>query len=90
MRESEFFVDLIRNLIRDELDKRDSTALATVDRVGDGTKVDIRLISSPDVLIPNIVNASKYELNVGDIVVVYKINNKMNNAFIIAKASYNS
>ena len=41
-------------------------------------------------VVPNISNQSIYNLNVGDLAIVYMIQNQLSNAFIIAKCGISS
>lgn len=88
MEASEMFVDLIRTLIREELSSQDSTEMciiqnydAITDRYGVSVLPDRRTV------IPNIINASKYHFNSGDIGVLYKMGGRLSNSFLIAKVN---
>lgn len=85
MKGTDEFVALVRELIREELTKQDNTLPCLIESVNfDGT-VNVYLLPDRETIIPNIPNASKYELQKGDSVVLYKIKNQISNAFIIAK-----
>lgn len=85
MSTSENFYILIRNIIQEELQKLDSTIPCVIESVNPDGTVNIYLLPDKNVVIPNIVNASKYELKRDDVVLLYKIQNKISNSFIIAK-----
>lgn len=76
-------VELIRELIREEIQNQDTTAICQIVSTNiDGT-VNIHVLPDFETVIPNIINASKYAFDSGDMAVLYKIKNKLNNAFII-------
>lgn len=82
---AEQLVSLIRELVREELNKRDSTSIGVVRSTNNDGTVNIYLIPDFNTIISNIKNSSKYELKEGDVIVLYKINNQINNSFIISK-----
>ena len=82
---AEQLVSLIRELVREELNKRDSTSIGMVKSVNNDNTVNICLFPDFNTIISNIKNSSKSELKENDIVVLYKINNQINNSFIISK-----
>ena len=80
-------VEIIRELIRQELSSLDHTYFAYVKQVNENGSVNVSLVEDPNHIITNIQNNSKYELQVGDEVVVYAINNRLgNNSFVIARS----
>ena len=88
MQTADTLVELIRTLIRDELRKQDSTELCRIVSANEvNNTVTISLYSDLKTEIPNIINASKYTFQSGDIGVLFKIGGQLNNAFIIAKVS---
>lgn len=82
---AEQLVSLIRELVKEELNKRDCTSMGVVKNVNNDGTANIYLIPDFDTVISNIKNSSKYNLKEGDIIVLYKINNQINNSFIISK-----
>lgn len=88
MTPSESLVELIRELVREELQKKDATEYCTIlsTQPWAGT-MTVSLLSDPDTTLPNIINASKYTFESGDVGVLYKIGNELNNCFVIAKVT---
>lgn len=82
---SEQLVSLIRELIREEMSKKDASSICQIASVNENGTVNIILPSDPDTIIPNIKNTSGYEFVSGDYGVLYKIENKLNNSFIFSK-----
>ena len=85
MNTSEQLVSLIRELIREEMSKKDASSICQIASVNENGTVNIILPSDPDTIIPNIKNTSGYEFVSGDYGVLYKIENKLNNSFIFSK-----
>lgn len=85
MNASEQLVSLIRELIREEMSKKDASSICQIASVNENGTVNIILPSDPDTIIPNIKNTSGYEFVSGDYGVLYKIENKLNNSFIFSK-----
>lgn len=82
---SEQLVSLIRDLIKEEISKKDASIICQIASVNENGTVNIILPSDPDTIIPNIKNTSGYEFVAGDYGVLYKIENKLNNSFIFSK-----
>lgn len=88
MEASEMLIDLIRNLIREELFSRDNTEICIIQNYDVLTdRYGVSILPDRTTVIPNIINASKYHFNSGDIGVLYKMGNKLGNSFLIAKAN---
>ena len=82
---AEELVDIIRDIVTQDQNNRDTTILCEVaDRVDD-THYNLYVIPDKDNVIRNIPNMTNYDLEVGDNVYVYKINNQLSNAFICYK-----
>lgn len=81
-------VQLIREIVREELKDKDSTALFIVRQKNSNETYNISIYPDLDTVFYNIPNASKYDFDVGDMGVLYKLNNKPNNSFIINKFNY--
>ena len=78
-------VDVIRDLIQQELSKRDSTTLCeVVEKVSDD-HYNLCTVSDPDTILHNVVNMTKFELKIGDFVYIYNLNGQLNNSFICYK-----
>lgn len=82
---SEQLVSLIRDLIKEEISKKDASIICQIASVNKNGTMNIILPSDPDTIIPNIKNTSGYEFVAGDYGVLYKIENKLNNSFIFSK-----
>ena len=81
-------VQLIREIVREELKDKDSTALFIVRQKNSNETYNISIYPDLDTVFYNIPNASKYDFDIGDMGVLYKLNNKPNNSFIINKFNY--
>ena len=80
-------VDIIRDIVLRELDKRDSTSLCYVTEQKDDLHFNVYVVPDEDTVIENVLNSSGLQIKVGDYVYIYKINNKLNNSFIISKVT---
>ncbi len=83
------FVDVIRDLVKNEVDKTDSTIVCKVvakNKVGtyDYT-YDVYVEPDETNVISGIQNASNSDIEIGDYVYLYKIKNQLNNSFIFKK-----
>lgn len=79
------FVDVIRDLIQQELSKRDSTTMCEIlEQVGED-HYNVCTVSDPDTVLHNVVNMTKFELKKGDFVYIYNLNGQLNNSFICYK-----
>lgn len=79
------FINLLRDMIREELNKRDSTSVCVIDSVNPDGTLNIYILPDRSTLFKNILNASKYTFAAGEVGVLYKIRNQINNSFVIAK-----
>lgn len=79
------FVEFIRSLIKEELSKIDQTIPCIIQSVNPDNTVNIYLLSDQNTIIPNIINCTRYTFQSGDMGVLYKINNRIANSFVIAK-----
>lgn len=75
-------VDIIRGIVREEINKTDSTLLCQVKNIYSENAVDVVPMSDRKLLLHNVPNMTKFDLNIGDYVYVYKINNQLDNSFI--------
>ena len=80
-------VDIIRDIVLRELDKRDSTSLCQVIEQKDDIHFNVYVVPDEDTVIENVLNSSGLDVQVGDYVYIYKIGNKLNNSFIISKVA---
>lgn len=79
------FVDLIKEIIQQELDKTDSTVLCQIKNKKGNNHYDVVIIPDNKNIVKNVVNMTKFDLEEGDYVYVYKINNQLSNCFIVYK-----
>ena len=83
------FVDVIRDLVKNEVDKTDSTIVCKVVAKNKVSTYDYTydVYVEPDEMniISGIQNASNSDIEVGDYVYLYKIKNQLNNSFIFKK-----
>ena len=83
MKAANDLVDIIKDLIRQELDKRDSVILCEIAaKNADGSAYDVYVVPDHTTLIHNIPNMTRFDLNVGEYCYVYKIQNSFANSFI--------
>lgn len=78
-------VNLIRELTQEQLESLDQTAFCQVQSVNADGTVNVYILPDTENVIYNIINESRFTLSERDICVLYKIGNKLNNAFVIAK-----
>lgn len=78
-------VDVIREVIKQELSKTDSTILCQIKAKKDDDHYDVSIVPDDQTLLRNVTNMTKFDLEVGDYVYVYKIKNQLNNCFICYK-----
>lgn len=80
------FVSLIRNMVREEINKLDKVTPAIVVSYSQQTeKADITLLTDDKTIIRGIENFSKFVLYPGDTVYVYLIQNRLSDSFIIGR-----
>ena len=79
------FVDLIKEIIHQELDKTDSTVLCQIKNKKSSDHYDVIIVPDTKNIVKNVVNMTKFDLEEGDYVYVYKINNQLSNCFIVYK-----
>ena len=80
-------VDIIRDIVKQEIASLDKTVLCQVKRKVSDDHYDLIIFPDEDVIIKNIVNMTKFDLNPGDYVYVYKINNQISTSFICYKVT---
>lgn len=79
------FLELLRGTIEDKVATLDQTIYCKIVGVNEDYTLDIVVMPDEHTRISSVVNASKYEFNVGDYGILYKIGNNLANAFVIAK-----
>lgn len=75
-------VDIIRGIVREEINKTDSTILCQVKNIRSDNSADMIPVSDRSLILKNIPNMTKFSLSVGDYVYLYKINNQLDNSFV--------
>lgn len=83
--EAKGLVDIIRDVIRQELDRRDSTAIAVVESVNSDGTLNLFVLPDTQTIISNIVNQCRFNFKAGDTALLYLIGNRLSNSFVIAK-----
>lgn len=84
-KDAEQLVGLIREIIKDEIKSKDAATICSIAGVNPNGTLNITLLSDPDTIVSNIYNCTPYNFSTGDAAILYKINNNLNNSFIIAK-----
>lgn len=79
------FLDVLRGTIEDKVSTLDQTIYCKIVGINEDYTLDVTVIPDETTRIKSVVNTSKYEFNVGDYGILYKIGNNLANAFIIAK-----
>lgn len=82
-------VDLIKRLIKQQLDEKDQVALCQIASPGSDGKYNIYVVPDDANVIHGIPNKFGFELNTGDYVYVYKVGNHFAQSFIFAKVGEN-
>lgn len=83
---AEKFVDLVRDIVQQELDKEDDLVLCEVTEKKDDIHYDVNvLLDENNVVVQNVTNVTPMDLKKGDRVYLYKIKNTLQNSFIINK-----
>ena len=75
-------VDIIREVIKQELNKIDTTVLCQIEAIKGNDRYDVSIVPDNSTFIRNVVNMTKFDLQVGDYVYIYKIKNQLSNSFI--------
>lgn len=78
-------VDIIREIVRQEISNVGSTILCQVKAKKDDYHYDVSIVPDDQTLVRNVANMTRFDLEEGDYVYVYKINNQLNNCFICYK-----
>lgn len=78
-------VSIIKEIVDQKIQNLDQTSLGIVDSVNEDGTVNVFILPDMNKLISGIHNESKYELKNKDVVLIFKIKNRLQNAFIITK-----
>ena len=79
------FVDILRDLIKEQIDKQDTTIMCKIVSVNQDGTYNVYVEPDERNIIHNIPSISPYTLKQDDYVYVYKIKNQLNNSFIIKR-----
>lgn len=82
-------LDLIKELIKQQLDNKDQVALCQIASLGSDGRYNIYVVPDDANVIHNIPNKFGFDLNTGDYVYVYKVGNQFAQSFIFAKVGEN-
>lgn len=83
--DAQAFVRLVRTIVEQELNNRSSDAVAEVESVNDDGTLNLYILPDKQNVVHSIKNESKYSFKKGDSCLVYLINNKLSNSFVITK-----
>lgn len=86
MDSSQEFVDLVRQLTREEMSRRGGVALCQIARKRDDLHYDVYECSDRSNAVSNVANMTRFSFSEGDFVYVYKIGGRLSNAYICCKA----
>ena len=78
-------VDIIRDIVRQELSERDSTAIAIVESVNSDNTLNLYVLPDMQRIVTNIINQCKYDFSPGDTALLYLVGNRLSNSFVFAK-----
>lgn len=78
-------VNLIREIVREEIAKLDRTSIGRINSVNNDGTVNLVVLPDTNTQVNNVLNGTAQTLKSGDLVVLYKINNNISNAFVITK-----
>lgn len=80
-------INLIREVVSQELSRVDDSVICQVENINlDGT-LDVRLLSDTENIIHGVANHSPYVFKSGDYAILYKLENNLNNSFILTKVT---
>ena len=82
-------LDVIKQVIGDIISKQDSTCFVEIDSVNVDNTLNVYIWPDRNTLYINVPNNTLYSFSKGDIGILYKINNQINNSFIISKIRNN-
>ena len=82
-------LDLIKELIKQQLDNKDQVALCQIASPGSDGRYNIYVVPDDANVIHGIPNKFGFDLNTGDYVYVYKVGNQCAQSFIFAKVGEN-
>ena len=81
---AEEMVNVIRDVIQQELSKKGQTILCQVVNKTDDKHYDVYVVPDESEVVKNVLNTTRFDFKEGDYVYIYKINNQLNNSFIMS------
>lgn len=79
------FVNVVRDIVRQELSTHDSTVVAMVESINADGSLNLYVLPDMNNVVHNVTNQCRYSFNPGDTATLFLINGKVNNAFVVAK-----
>ena len=79
------FVNVVRRVIGQELNKTDKTYVAVVEGLNSDGTLNLYIPPDRETVFNNIINESKFVFREGDSAVLYAIKGELSNAFVVAK-----
>lgn len=79
------FVDVVRQVVGQEFEKKDKTIVAVVESINDDRTLNVYLPPDNATVFRNIINESVYKFRTGDSAVLYCIKGDVANSFVVAK-----
>lgn len=84
-RDATDFVEVVRTIIRQELEDRNNTAICIVESVNQDGTLNLYVLPDRQNVIKNIVNQCRFNFAPGDTALLFKVDNRLSNSFVIAK-----
>ncbi len=81
---AEEMVKTVRDIIQQELSTRGQTVLCQVVAKTDDKHYNVYVVPDESEIIQNVLNTTRLDFKEGDYVYIYKINNQLNNSFIMS------
>ena len=75
VREASDFVNVIREVVRQEFSNRDSTVIAIVESINSDGTLNLYVLPDRQSVVKNIINQCKYAFKPGDTALLYLIGN---------------
>ena len=79
------FVDIVRTIIRQELEDRNNTAICIVESVNQDETLNLYVLPDRQNVIKNVVNQCRFNFRAGDTALLFKVDNRLSNSFVVAK-----
>lgn len=79
------FVEVIRSIIRQELENKDQTAICVVESANQDGTLNLYVLPDRQNVIKNVVNQCRFNFGPGDTALLFKVDNRLSNSFVVAK-----